>query len=79
MKHVKQYFDNHGTVDLLYFTSDGLAFFDEQNAINHAKHLDDKTVATKTRAEVDRELEDITGDNWEDELEYDPLDEPDAE
>ena len=79
MKHVKQYFDNHDKVEQLYFTSDGLAFFDEQNAINHAKHLDDKTVATKTRAEVDKELEELTSDNWNDELDYDPLDEPDAE
>ncbi len=79
MKHAKEYFDNHNTVDKLYFTSDNLAFFDEQNAINHSKRLDDRTVTTKTRSEVDKELEEITNDHWEDELEYDPLDEPDAE
>ncbi len=78
MKEAKQYFDNHDSVDKLYFTSDGLAFFDEQNAVNHAKCLDDETVSTKTRSELDKELEDITSDKWN-ELEYDPLDEPDAE
>ena len=79
MKNAKEYFDNHNTVDKLYFTSDNLAFFDEQNAINHSKRLDDRTVTTKTRSEVDKELEEITNGHWENELEYDPLDEPDAE
>ncbi len=79
MRHAKQYFENHNTVEQLYFTTDGLAFFDEQNALNHAKNLEDKSVVIKTRSEVDKELEDLTNDNWEDELEYDPLDEPDAE
>ena len=79
MKNAKEYFDNHNTVDKLYFTSDNLAFFDEQNAINHSKRLDDRTVTTKTRSEVDKELDEITHGPWENELEYDPLDEPDAE
>jgi hypothetical protein len=79
MKHAKQYFENHGTVNKLYFTSDNLAFFDEQNAINHASHLDDQTITSKTREEVDKEVEEIANDNWQDGLEYDPLDEPDAE
>ena len=79
MKDAKQYFDNHDAVEKLYFTSDNLAFFDEQNAINHAKSLDDETVTTMTRDEVYMEVEGITNDKWEDEQEYDPLDEPDAE
>ncbi len=79
MKDAKQYFDNHDAVDKLYFTSDGLAFFDEQNAVNHSKNLDDTTVTVRTRAELDKELEDITNDKWDDVLDYDPLDEPDAE
>ena len=78
MKHEKQYFENHNAINKLYFTSDQLAFFDEQNAINHAKNLDDQTITAKTREEVDADLESITGGNWG-ELEYDPLDEPDAE
>jgi hypothetical protein len=75
MKHEKQYFENHSSVSKLYFTSDQLAFFDEQNAINHAKNLDDQTIVSKTRTEVEEELEELT----EKDLEYDPLDEPDAE
>ena len=79
MKHAQQYFDNHETVDKLYFTSDNLAFFDEQNAINHAKELDDEGVTEMTRAEVYTELDDIANDRWDEDPEYDPLDEMDAE
>jgi hypothetical protein len=79
MKHAKQYFDSHTAVNKLYFTSDNLAFFDEQNALNHAVHLEDQSITTMSREEVDREVEELINDNWEDELEYDPLDEPDAE
>jgi hypothetical protein len=79
MKHAKQYFDNNDEVDKLYFTSDSLAFFDEQNAINHANGLDDITITTMTRDEIDAEVLDITDDAWVDDTEYDPLDEPDAE
>ncbi len=78
MKDAKQYFDNHDAVDQLYFTSDGLAFFDEQNATNHALRLDDYTITTKTRTEVDNELAELANETW-DGLEYDPLDELDAE
>ena len=72
MNNPLQYFDNHGTADKLYFTSDGLAFFDEQNAINHSGSLDDTTVTAMTREEVYAELPDVDS-------EYDRLDEPDAE
>ena len=79
MKHAKQYFDNHNAVNKLYFTSDNLAFFDEQNALNHAKNLDDDTITSMTRAEVDREVDEITNDNWVEELKYGFPDELDAE
>ncbi len=79
MNNAKQYFDNHNAVDILYFTSDDLAFFDEQNAKTHAAHLENKTIKTMTRAEIDKELEDLAADLWDDDIEYDPLDEPDAE
>ena len=75
MKHAKQYFDNHNAVNKLYFTSDHLAFFDEQNAVNHAKQLDDKTISAMTREEVDKEVYEIINDRWEDDLLYEPLDE----
>ena len=79
MKRAKSYFDNHDKVDKLYFTSDNLAFFDEQNAINHANSLDDITVTEMTRDEVDQEVNDIANEDWEYDEEYDPLDEIDAE
>ena len=59
MKHAKQYFENHETVDMLYFTSDNLAFFDEQNALNHARKLDDDPVTYMTREEVEAETVDL--------------------
>jgi hypothetical protein len=73
MNTENQYFENHETVPKLYFTSDELAFFDEQNAINHAVELDDQTVTAKTREEVEAELEKITNDTWDD-LETDEFD-----
>lgn len=74
MEHAKQYFDQHDTINKLYFTSDGLAFFDEQNAINHAKKLDDASVTALTREEAEEEItritksEDDENEAWLDEL-----------
>ena len=48
----REYFDNHTLVAELYFTSDGLAFFHQHDAINHGKMLDDKSVIPVARAEV---------------------------
>jgi hypothetical protein len=79
MQQPNQYFEQQEDVNKLWFTSDNLAFFEEQNAINHAKRLKDKTIIPKTRAEVESELAEITKDGWDEEGEYDPLDEPDAE
>ena len=76
MNTENQYFENHETVPKLYFTSDELAFFDEQNAINHAAELDDQTVTAKTREEVEAELEKIIN-TWDD-LETDDIDEFDV-
>ena len=66
MKHAKQYFDSHSTVSKLYFTSDQLSFFDEQQALSHASQLADKSVIAMTRAEVDNEINQIINDNWDD-------------
>ena len=68
MKHAKQYFDNHNTAEQLYFTSDGLSFFEEQNAVNHAKRLSDKTVTSMSREEADMAAADIMNGSWEDDL-----------
>ena len=62
MKYAKQYFDNHSTVDVLFFTSDKLAFFEEQNALNHAAHLEDPTVQEITREEIEAAFEDPEGE-----------------
>lgn len=65
MKNAKQYFENHEQAQQLYFTSDNLAFFDEQNAINHAKQLKDKTITALTRDKVYQGLEQLTAESWE--------------
>jgi hypothetical protein len=67
MKQAKQYFDNHNAVEQLYFTSDHLAFFDEQNAINHARQLDDQAVTSMTREEADQAVNDLAEGNWNEE------------
>lgn len=78
MRYAKQYFQNHKNVEVLYFTSDRLAFFDEQNAELHAAHLDDPAILPITRKEALAAMHDL-GNDWEEEGEYDPLDELDAE
>jgi hypothetical protein len=77
MKNAKQYFEHHDQVDKLYFTSDNLAFFDKQNAMNHSLRLEDDTVTALTREEVCDELHEMTAEEWEQEMEnlLDELDE----
>ncbi|MCW3120689.1 MAG: hypothetical protein JWQ38_181 [Flavipsychrobacter sp.] len=72
MKHANNYFENN-TVDRLYFTSDNLAFFDEQNAKNHAKKLDDPTITSITREEADQAVNDLVNGQWDDDL-FDDID-----
>lgn len=79
MKSAAQYFNNHEEIDILYFTSDKLAFFEEQNALNHAKGLQDRKITTMTREEVDTELEELANYDPENDLLADPYDEYDAE
>jgi hypothetical protein len=52
------YFENHASVETLFFTSDGFAFFKEADAFNHAKHLDDDEITTISRSETDELDED---------------------
>lgn len=40
----KSYFDNHPSVETFYFTSDGYAFYNENDAVNHAAKLGDDEV-----------------------------------
>ena len=70
MQPAKQYCDEQNAADKLYFTSDTLAFFEERNAINHAKGLADKTIVTRTKADVEAEAEALFNDSWEGEPEY---------
>ena len=79
MKNTNQYFNIQSTANRLYFTSDQLAFFDEQNAINHAMQLCDKTISAMTREQVDQELQEMINDRWERDALYEPLDDLDSE
>jgi|GEM_PF-1461463 len=78
MKHAKNYFDAHKDVNVLYFTSDDLAFFDERNAKMHAANLDDDLVLAISRDEAEAAFGDMQEDEWTETF-ADPLDEPDAE
>ncbi len=73
MKHAQQYFDNHEQTEKLYFTSDGLAFFDKQNALNHSANLDDVVVTEMTREEAYSQVAALASDAWDDD-EDDELD-----
>lgn len=41
----------------LYCTSDGLAFLDEQEAVNHADELTDKAITSMTGEQADANIE----------------------
>lgn len=69
MERSKQNFKHYDCENRLWFTSDNLAFFEEQNAINHSKRLADKTITSKTNQEVEAELEDLINSNPEDDFE----------
>lgn len=74
MKDATQNFNDNGSEGKLYFTSDELAYFDEQSALDHARQLDDQTIKVKTSKEVDREVEALTNDDFFDDLQSDPFD-----
>jgi hypothetical protein len=58
MKATEQsYFDNHPDTDIFYFTSDGYAFFNENDAISHAQMLDDDMVRLVERSETSDDTE----------------------
>lgn len=75
--NIKQYFDNHSTVDQFYFTSDGQCFRKEDDALNHAKHLafhklGTADIDTYTRAQVDGWSKAATKPEKEKEVVLDP-------
>lgn len=49
----------------LFFTSDGLSFFDATKANSHAKKLADKTITERSQAAVDAATAAIIGADWQ--------------
>lgn len=49
----KEYFDSNPTTDVLYFTSDGQAFYDDNKANAHAGRLKNRFVEAVTRDETE--------------------------
>ncbi len=48
----KEIFEKYSGEDTLFFTSDGLPFFDENPAQNHAKELEDKTIDKVSKSDL---------------------------
>ena len=51
-REIKQYFINHPEVDNFHFTSDGAAFFNDNDAWGNAQRLTDKLITQFNRSEV---------------------------
>ena len=66
MNEANTYFEHNETINKLYFTSDGLAFFEEQQAVEHASGLPNGTITARTREEVDEALSALPFDHWND-------------
>ena len=69
MKNAKQYFDSERSANMLYFTSDHLAFFDKEEALNHSKKLADKAISAMTRSEADSQIACMADQSRDQELE----------
>ena len=65
MKQANQNSQPNRESEVLYFTSDYLSFFDEQSALEHAFQLADSTITTKTKEDIDAELESINDNGWD--------------
>jgi hypothetical protein len=61
-QEIKSYFENHPDTEQLHFTSDGLAFFGENEAINHSEKLADNKVSTISREAADALCDDADVD-----------------
>ena len=57
MNTSKQHSASSPTPSNLYFTSDGLSFFEEQNAVSHSLKLTDKSISIRTKEEIEAELQ----------------------
>ena len=71
MKQENNHSGNLKTADLMFFTSDNLAFFDEQKAVNHAKKLADKAIITRTKKQVEADSDYLVNECWEEDVEED--------
>jgi hypothetical protein len=70
MQHGRNHRETGCSGNKLWFTSDNLAFFEEKNAINHSLGLADKTIKSKTKAEVESELEGLVNDSTGIDIDY---------
>ncbi len=68
MKNKKEVAKSAAT-NRLYFTSDNLAYLDEEKAMRHASRLKDKTITTMSQNEADKQLAVISTQDRSDELE----------
>jgi uncharacterized protein YuzE len=59
MKHAKHYFKKYPKAEVLYFTTDDLAFTDMQTAMNHALELEDDIIIPITRKEAIAAIRDM--------------------
>lgn len=57
-ENIKLAFELNQSVDIFHFTSDGYAFSSKRDANNHSKHLQNDTITTITREEIESDLED---------------------
>ncbi len=69
MKNENNHTRNLKGADLMFFTSDNLAFFDEQKAVNHAKKLVDKGIITRTKKQVEEDSAELMNESWEKDME----------
>ena len=55
---ISSYFELNQSIDIFHFTSDGWAWQYKKDAVIHAKHLQNDTITTITREEIESEIED---------------------
>ncbi len=59
----------------LWFTSDNLAFFEQQKAKSHSKQLPDRTITAKTKEAVEAEIEKLINGTCEEDMDCYLIDE----
>ena len=64
MKHAKYYFKKYHAVEVLYFTTDDMAFTDVTVAKAHSLTLDDDLIIPITRKEAKAAMRDMVNSGW---------------